>query len=107
MTGVGMNIGGMNRMLRKMQEDMARMQEELRERTVEGSAGGGSVRVRVSGSLEVRAVEIDPAAIDPEDPSLLADLVAAAVNDGLRQAQAMVAEAMGKITGGLRLPGMP
>jgi DNA-binding YbaB/EbfC family protein len=104
---MGMNIGGMNKMLRKMQADMARMQAELQERTVEGTAGGGSVRVRVSGSLEVRAVEIDPAAIDPDDPGFLADLVAAAVNDGLRRAQAMVAEEMGKITGGLKLPGMP
>jgi nucleoid-associated protein EbfC len=104
---VGANMGGMNKMLRKMQADMARMQAELQERTVEGTAGGGSVRVRVSGGLEVRGVEIDPAAIDPEDPAFLADLVAAAVNDGLRRAQAMMAEEMAKITGGLRLPGMP
>lgn len=102
-----MNMGGMNKMLKKMQADMARMQAELQERTVDGTAGGGSVRVRVSGSLEVRAVEIDPAAVDPEDPAFLADLVAAAVNDGLRRAQAMVADEMGKITGGLKLPGMP
>jgi DNA-binding YbaB/EbfC family protein len=103
-----MAFGGVNlKMLRKMQEDMARLQRELGERTVEGSAGGGSVRVRVSGSLEIRGVEIAPEVMDPEDPTLLADLVAAAVNDGLRKAQAMVAEEMGKITGGLRLPGMP
>ena len=104
---MGMNMGGMNKMLRKMQADMARMQAELQERMVEGTAGGGSVRVRVTGGLEVRGVEIDPAAIDPEDPAFLADLVAAAVNDGLRRAQAMVAEEMAKVTGGLRLPGMP
>lgn len=99
--------GGMNmKMIKKMQEDMARMQAELAEREVEGSAGGGSVRVRVSGSLEVRGVEIDAAAMDPEDPSLLADLVTAAVNDGLRKAQEMMAQEMGRVTGGLRLPGM-
>jgi len=100
---VGMNLGAMNKMMKRMQQ----VQQELQERTVEGSAGGGSVRVTVSGSLEVRSVEIDPAAIDPEDPAFLADLVAAAVNDGLRRAQAMMAEEMGKITGGLKLPGMP
>ncbi len=99
--------GGVNmKMIKKMQEDMARMQAELAERIVEGTAGGGSVRVKVSGSLEVRDVEIDPAAIDPEDPSLLADLVAVAVNDGLRKAQDMMAQEMGRVTGGLRLPGM-
>lgn len=100
---MGMNLGAMNKMMKRMQQ----VQQELQERTVEGSAGGGSVRVTVSGSLEVRSVEIDPAAIDPEDPAFLADLVAAAVNDGLRRAQAMMAEEMGKITGGLKLPGMP
>jgi len=105
--GDDMGMGGVNmKMLKKMQEDMARMQAELAAREVEGSAGGGAVKVRVSGNLEVRGVDIDPAAMDPEDPSLLADLVTAAVNDGLRKAQAMMAQEMGRVTGGLRLPGM-
>lgn len=99
--------GGVNlKMIKKMQEDMARMQAELAERVVEGTSGGGSVRVRVSGSLEVRGMEIEPAAMDPEDPGLLADLVTAAVNDALRKAQDMMTQEMGRVTGGLRLPGM-
>src|SRR5579875_1478829 len=95
------NMGQMGKMLKKMQADMARVQQELQERTVVGKAGAGAVEVEVSGSLEVRRVSISPSVIDPEDPDLLADLVAAAVNDGLKQAQSLAASEMAKVTGGL------
>lgn len=101
------NMGQMGRMLKKMQADMARVQKELKERTVQGAAGSGAVEVEVSGDLEVRKVSIRPEVIDPEDPELLADLVAAAVNDGMRKAQAMATEEMARVTGGLGLPGLP
>src|SRR5579875_597382 len=95
------NMGQMGKMLKKMQADMARVQQELQERTVTGSAGSGAVTVEVAGNLEVRRVTLNPSVVDPEDVDLLADLVAAAVNDGLRQAQALAASEMAKVTGGL------
>ena len=93
---------------------MARAQEELAAASVEASAGGGMVTVTVSGDLEVKAVRIDPAAIDPEDVELLADMVLAAVNEALRTAQELAASKMGGATagldlgalGGLGLPGL-
>jgi DNA-binding YbaB/EbfC family protein len=101
------NMGNMGRMLKKMQADMARVQQELQERTTVGSAGSGAVTVEVSGSLEVRKVTLSPDILDPSDPDLVADLVAAATNDALRRAQEMAAAEMAKVTGGLGLPGMP
>ena len=75
---------------------------------VEGSAGGGMVTVRVSGKLELQAVHIDPTLLESPDREMLQDLMVAAVNDGIRRAQALVAEEMGKLTGGLglKLPGL-
>jgi DNA-binding YbaB/EbfC family protein len=104
----------MLRQVQKMQADMARAQEELAAAEVEASAGGGMVSVRVSGALVVKEIRIDPAAIDPDDPELLADMVLAAVNEGLRAAQELAAQKMGGATagldlgalGGLGLPGL-
>ncbi len=104
-----MNMGNMNKMMKqvqKLQADMARTQEELESRTVEASAGGGAVTVVVSGKQELKAIAIKSEVIDPADPELLEDLIVAAVNEGLHRAQAMVAEEMGKLTGGLKLPGL-
>jgi nucleoid-associated protein EbfC len=108
------NMQQMLKQVQKMQADMARAQEELAAAEVEASAGGGMVSVRVSGTLVVKDVRIDPAAIDPEDPELLADMVLAAVNEGLRAAQELAAQKMGGATagldlgalGGLGLPGL-
>jgi DNA-binding YbaB/EbfC family protein len=108
------NMQQMLRQVQKMQADMARAQEELAAAEVEASAGGGMVSVRVSGALIVKEIRIDPAAIDPDDPELLADMVLAAVNEGLRAAQELAAQKMGGATagldlgalGGLGLPGL-
>lgn len=105
-----MNFGQMGKMMKqiqKMQQDMERLQEELKERTVEASAGGGAVRVVVTGGMEVRQVRIDAAAVDPEDVEMLQDMIAAATNEALRKAQEMVQEEMARVTGGLNLPQIP
>ena len=90
------NMQQMLRQVQKMQADMARAQEELAAAEVEASAGGGMVNVRVSGSLVVKEIRIDPAAIDPDDPELLADMVLGAVNEGLRAAQELAAQKIGR-----------
>ena len=97
------NMQQMLKQVQKMQADMARAQEELASAEVEASAGGGMVTVRVTGALVVKEIRIDPAAIDPDDPELLADTVLAAVNEGLRAAQELAAQKMGGATAGLDL----
>jgi DNA-binding YbaB/EbfC family protein len=104
------NMQNLLKQAQKMQADMMAAQEQLKDETVEASAGGGMVTVVVSGDLVVRSIRIDPDAIDPDDPEMLSDLVLAAVNEGLRSAQEMAAAKLGGITGGLGgglgLPGM-
>lgn len=90
----------------KMQENMLKAKEELENKTVEASAGGGMVEVTVSGKLELVGLKIKPEAIDPEDPEMLEDLVKAAVNQGLRNAQAMIEQEMSKVAGGFNIPGL-
>ena len=102
-------MGNMNQMLKqaqKMQENMMKAKEELEKKNVEASAGGGMVEVVMSGKMELLTLKIKPEAIDPEDPEMLEDLVKAAVNQGLRNVQAMVEEGMSKVTGGLNIPGL-
>jgi nucleoid-associated protein EbfC len=106
------NMQQMLKQVQQMQQDMARAQAELEHEEVQASAGGGMVTVKVSGALVVKEVRIDPAAIDPEDPELLADMVLAATNEALRAAQELAAKKMGGLTGGLDLgalglPGLP
>jgi DNA-binding YbaB/EbfC family protein len=91
----------MLKQVQKMQHDMELAQQELSNETVDASAGGGMVTVTVSGDLEVRAVKIDPAAVDPEDVEMLSDMVLAATNEALRSAQQLAADRMGAVTGGL------
>ncbi len=108
MNGFG-NMGNMQKMLRqaqKMQEEMARLQETLKERTVESSAGGGAVRVVATCAQEIRGIHLNKDAIDPEDPELLEDLLLAAVNEALRMGRQVAADEMEKITGGMKLPGL-
>ena len=100
------NMNKMLQQVQKMQQDMVAAQEQLKNETVESSAGGGMVKVVVSGDLEVKSITIDAAAIDPEDPELLQDMVLAAVNEGLRSAQELAASKMGGLTGGLDLGGL-
>lgn len=101
------NMMKLMKQAQKLQEDMARLQDELAARDVEFTAGGGAVRVVATGGGSVRSIEIDPEAIDPEDRETLQDLVLAGVNGALEAGRAMVKEEMGKLTGGLGLPGMP
>ena len=100
----------MNKMLKQMQEmqaQMAKAQEELAGETVEASAGGGMVRVKATGAGEVVEVKIAPEAIDPEDPEMLEDLVVAAVNQALRNAQDLMQSKLGGAMGGLPGLGLP
>lgn len=104
-----MGFGNMKNMMKqaqKMQADMARVQKELEEKEVEATSGGGAVHVIVSGKLELKKLEIDQEAIDPEDKEILEDMILGAVNEGLRKAQEMASSEMQKVTGGLSLPGM-
>ena len=99
----------MNQMMKqvqKMQADVAAAQEALALATVEGSAGGGMVKVVVTGAGEVRSVRISPDVVDPDDVEMLEDLVLAAVGDGLRRAQDLAAEKMGGVTGDIDLGGL-
>lgn len=95
------NMQQMMKQVQKMQADMAKAQEELKDESVEASAGGGMVKVKVSGELEVLELTIDPDAVDPEDVELLQDMVLAAMNEAMRSAQALAADKMGSVTGGL------
>jgi DNA-binding YbaB/EbfC family protein len=100
------NLGNIMKQAQKMQAQIAKVQEELADKTVEASAGGGMVTVVVNGKQEVLSIKIEPEVIDPQDTEMLQDLVVAAVNEGLRKSQEMVAEEMKKITGGLQIPGL-
>jgi DNA-binding YbaB/EbfC family protein len=98
-------MNAMLKQVQKMQADMAKAQEELKNEVVEASAGGGMVTVKVSGDLEVREIRIDPEAVDPEDVELLQDMVLAAVNEAVRSAQELAATKMNAAAGGLAGPG--
>lgn len=101
------NMNRMMKQVQKMQADMARVQEELGEKTVEGTAGGGMVTVVANGHQDIVSISIEPDAVDPEDVEMLEDLVLAAVNEAVRSAREMAADEMGKVTGGLNIPGLP
>jgi len=90
--------------LRAMQEEMAKMQEELEAKEVETTAGGGAVAVRVNGKKELVSITIDPEVMDKDDPEMLQDLILVAVNEGLRQIDELSQSGMEKLTGGLGLP---
>ena len=102
-----MNIAQIAKMAQQMQSQMAQAQEELKETTLDATAGGGAVRVVFTGAGEVRAIEIDPSAVDPAEVEMLQDLVLAAVNDAIARAKELERERMGRIAGGLGIPGMP
>lgn len=107
--GMGGNMGNMQGMMKKvqkMQADMAKLQEELKTRTVETTVGGGALTIVVNGKKEVESIKIKPEVLDPEDVELLQDMIVSAVNEGMRQIDEMTEREMSKITGGLKLPGM-
>jgi DNA-binding YbaB/EbfC family protein len=103
----GFDVNALMKQAQQMQDQMLQAQEALKDEVVESSAGGGMVKVKMGGDLTLREIVIDPEAIDPEEPELLAEMVQAAVNEGLRAAQQLAESKMGGITGGLGgLPGM-
>ncbi|MGE5189264.1 MAG: YbaB/EbfC family nucleoid-associated protein [Gemmatimonadota bacterium] len=95
------------RQAQQMQERMAKLQEELGGRTVEATAGGGMVAVVMNGRQEVVSVRIEKEVVSPDDVELLQDLVRGAVNEAVSRSRKMMAEEIGKVTGGLNLPGLP
>lgn len=103
----GMDMGAMMKQVQQMQAEMAKAQEELKDEVVEASAGGGVVKVTMSGDLELRSIEIDPDAVDPEDVEMLQDMVLTAVNEALRAAQERANSKLGGATGGLGGLGLP
>jgi DNA-binding YbaB/EbfC family protein len=100
------NLGNIMKQAKKMQEQIGQLQQELEAKTIEAQAGGGMVRVVVNGKFEIVSLKIEKEVVNPEDIEMLQDLISAAVNEGIRKAQAMASEEMAKITGGLGIPGM-
>ena len=100
------NFGNIMKQAKKMQERMAQLQDELASKKVDATAGGGMVSVTVNGKFELLSIKIEKEVVNPEDVDMLQDLVVAAVNEGIRKAREMAASEMGKITGGLQIPGL-
>ena len=107
MGGMGANINNLMKQAQKMQQDMEKAQEELAEQTVEATVGGGAVTVIATGAKEIREVRISKEAVDPDDVETLQDMVLAAVNEAMRQADELAKNAMGGVTGSLgNIPGL-
>lgn len=108
--GAGMNqkqnMNSVIKQAQKMQEEMERVQQETEEETVEAASGGGAVKVVINGKRELVSIKLDPDAVDPDDVETLEDLIMAAVNEGVKQAEEMVTERMSAVTGGLNIPGL-
>ena len=100
------NMGNLLKKAQELQEKMAKLQEELGEKTLEASAGGGMVTVVANGKQEILSIKIDPEVVAPDDVEMLEDLVLAAANDALSQAKQMVSEEMTQLTGGVKIPGI-
>ncbi len=100
------SMGNMMKQAQKLQNKMLRMQEELAEKTVESTAGGGMIKVVANGQQRIISLKIEKEVVDPDDVEMLEDLVLAAVNEALQRAHDMVSEEMSKITGGMKIPGM-
>ena len=101
-----MGMANLQRMAQQMQQEMQRIEGELREAQIDGSAGGGVVTAVVTGKQELVSVTIDPSAVDPSDVEMLQDLIVAAINDALRASRQVADEKMAAVTGGLRIPGL-
>ena len=100
------NFGNIMKQAKKMQERMVELQEELATKSVEATAGGGMVSVAVNGKFEILSLKIEKEVVNPDDVEMLQDLIVAALNEGVRKAQEMAASEMGKITGGMQIPGL-
>ena len=99
-------MGNMMKQAQKLQSQMMKLQEELADKTVESSSGGGMVTVVANGRQQIVSIKIENEVVDPDDVEMLQDLILAAVNDALAKAQEMVSSEMGKLTGGLNIPGL-
>jgi nucleoid-associated protein EbfC len=106
--GKGFDLGGLFKQAQELQQKIATAQQELSERTVEATAGGGMVTAVVNGKFELVRIRLEPSLFEPPDVEMVQDLVVAAVNEGVRAARKMIEEEMGKLTGGLgiKLPGL-
>lgn len=102
----GANMNNMMKQVKKMQEQMEKAQHDIEEKEFESTSGGGVVSATVNGKKEVIAIKIDPDVIDPEDGEMLEDLIIAAINDAMKKADEYSGETMGKLTGGLNIPGL-
>lgn len=100
------NMQQMMKQVKKKQDEMQKAQEALKEKVVEGSAGGGAVTVKANGHKQILDIAIKPEVIDPEDAEMLQDLVLTAVNDALRNVDELVNKDMGRFTGGMNIPGL-
>lgn len=100
------NMGNMMKKVQKMQKDMEKMQKEIEKKEFTGTAGGGAVSVTVNGKKEMLKVELDEAVIDPEDKEMLQDIIVAAANQAMEKAADEMEQSMGKLTGGMNIPGM-
>jgi DNA-binding YbaB/EbfC family protein len=100
------NFGNLMKEAQKLQEKMLAMQEEIGQRKVDASAGGGMVTVEVNGKQEIVAIKIDPEVINKDDAQMLEDLVLAACNEALRKSRELVQQELGKLTGGMKIPGL-
>ncbi|MCF6180340.1 MAG: YbaB/EbfC family nucleoid-associated protein [Geopsychrobacter sp.] len=99
-------IGNIMKQAQQMQQRIARVQQELEQREVEAAAGGGMVTAVVSGKMQLISLNIEKDVVDPEDVEMLQDLISAAVNEALKKSQEMMQQEMGKVTGGMNLPGL-
>ncbi len=99
-------LGNIMKQAKVMQERIGKIQEELANKTIEASAGGGMITAVVNGRQELVSIKIDPEVVDPNDIEMLEDLTMAAVNEGIKRSQEMMAEEMSKITGGIKIPGL-
>ncbi len=101
-----MNMNNLMKQAQQMQAKLAMLQNELAEREVESSAGGGMVKVKVNGKQQLLSISIDKECVDPNDVATLEELVFTAVNQAMKDSQDMVQQAMSKVTGGMNIPGM-
>lgn len=105
MAGLG-DVAGLLKQAQKMQQEMGRAQEELKTQIVEGTSGGGAVTVRFSGAMEILSIKLDPKAVDPAEVEVLEDLIQMAVKVGIEKARELSKAHLGRLTGGLTLPGI-
>jgi DNA-binding YbaB/EbfC family protein len=101
-----MDISSLMKQAQDFQQKMGQVQEELAKKTVTSEVGGGMVKVTVNGKQELLAIQIEKEVINPDDADMLQDLIAAAVNDAMRKAREMIQSEMGRLTGGIKIPGL-